>query len=117
MTYALLFLSLMTVQGAGAQEGAATGTMQVTEMAQPAKRMQAAPIQSARPAPSGAETLSGGQALQASAACCLTQCKEGGNCGNKCKVVDSASQCERNLVFECPSSKGLNCFGGKCTCQ
>lgn len=87
---------------------------QAKTMIAPARSSEAPP---ARPSPSGVTDLSAGVVIQASAACCLTQCKGGGNCGNKCKVVDAASQCDLNLVFECPASKGLNCFGGKCTCQ
>ena len=57
-------------------------------------------------------------AVVASAACCLKQCSEGGNCGQNCTVVDSLSQCGQvNFKFECGANQGLSCLGDDCSCQ
>jgi len=114
---AMMLSALGFAAGQAGQERQDSETRPAATQAQVVKPLRAAAAQPVQPTPSVATQLSAGAAIQASAACCFKQCKEGGNCGKSCKVVDSASQCDLNLVFECPASKGLNCFSGDCTCQ
>lgn len=61
--------------------------------------------------------ISAAPTVQASAACCLKQCADGGQCGQKCDVVDNMSGCSSNFAFECGGKKGLTCISGTCTCE
>ena len=70
------------------------------------------------PSRSAATDLKAQPAVAASAACCMKQCGDGGNCGQDCTVVDSLSQCGKvNFKFECGANQGLSCLGDDCSCN